>query len=115
MTPTIGSSTDSFGFNGLKLFEVVRDCLPDDRKRTQNLLETKDDMLFVWNSKNCSVLTVNWRAANVKKDQQQKYQVGVGGRIPAVANPASAKHNLVYSSFFREASCFDRGGENLSE
>uniref|UniRef100_A0A8D8AVT1 Nuclear pore complex protein Nup88 n=1 Tax=Culex pipiens TaxID=7175 RepID=A0A8D8AVT1_CULPI len=74
MTSTIGSSTDSFGFNGLKLFEVVRDCLPDDRKRTQNLLETKDDMLFVWNSKNCSVLTVNWRAANVKKDQQQKYQ-----------------------------------------
>uniref|UniRef100_A0A1Q3F3Y6 Putative nuclear pore complex nup88/rnup84 component n=1 Tax=Culex tarsalis TaxID=7177 RepID=A0A1Q3F3Y6_CULTA len=74
MTSTIGTSTDSFGFNGLKLFEVVRDCLPDDRKRTQNLLETKDDMLFVWNSKNCSVLTVNWRAANVKKDQQQKYQ-----------------------------------------
>lgn len=70
------ASTDSFGFNGMKLFEVARDCLPDDRKRTQNLVETKDDMLFVWNSKNCCVLTLNWRAANVKKEEQQKYQVG---------------------------------------
>ncbi|XP_055543607.1 nuclear pore complex protein Nup88 [Wyeomyia smithii] len=68
------STTDSFGFNGLKIFEVARDCLPDERKKTQNLLETKDDMLFVWNSKNCSVLTLNWRAANVKRDEQTKYQ-----------------------------------------
>ncbi|XP_053691152.1 nuclear pore complex protein Nup88 [Sabethes cyaneus] len=68
------SSTDSFGFNGLKIFEVARDCLPDERKKTQNLLETKDDMLFVWNSKNCSVLTLNWRAANAKRDEQAKYQ-----------------------------------------
>ncbi|XP_065090306.1 nuclear pore complex protein Nup88-like isoform X2 [Ochlerotatus camptorhynchus] len=68
------TSTDSFGFNGMKIFEVARDCLPDDRKRTQNLVETKDDVLFVWNSKNCCVLTLNWRAASVKKDEQQKYQ-----------------------------------------
>lgn len=68
------SSADSFGFNAMKIFEVARDCLPDDRKRTQNLVETKDDVLFVWNSKNCCVLTLNWRAASVKKDEQQKYQ-----------------------------------------
>ncbi|XP_058825698.1 nuclear pore complex protein Nup88 [Topomyia yanbarensis] len=68
------TSTDSFGFNELKLFEVARDCLPDDRKKTQNLLETKDDMLFVWNQKNCSVLVLNWRAANIKRDEQAKYQ-----------------------------------------
>lgn len=68
------SSADSFGFNGMKIFEVARDCLPDDRKRTQNLVETKDDVLFVWNSKNCCVLTLNWRAASSKKDEQQKYQ-----------------------------------------
>lgn len=68
------NSADSFGFNGMKIFEVARDCLPDDRKRTQNLVETKDDVLFVWNSKNCCVLTLNWRAASSKKDEQQKYQ-----------------------------------------
>lgn len=68
------SSADSFGFSGMKIFEVARDCLPDDRKRTQNLVETKDDVLFVWNSKNCCVLTLNWRAASARKDQQQKYQ-----------------------------------------
>lgn len=68
------SSADSFGFNAMKIFEVARDCLPDDRKRTQNLVETKDDVLFVWNSKNCCVLTLNWRAASAKKDEQQKYQ-----------------------------------------
>ncbi|XP_055641182.1 nuclear pore complex protein Nup88 [Toxorhynchites rutilus septentrionalis] len=67
-------STDSFGFNGLKMFEVARECLPDDRKRTQNLLESKDDMLFVWNAKNCCVLSLNWMTANAKKDERQKYQ-----------------------------------------
>ncbi|XP_058448960.1 nuclear pore complex protein Nup88 [Malaya genurostris] len=69
------SATDSFGFNKLKLFQLARDCLPDDRKKTQNLVEIKDDMLFVWNQKNCCVLVLNWRVVNIRQHEREKYQM----------------------------------------
>ncbi|XP_053680044.1 nuclear pore complex protein Nup88 [Anopheles nili] len=68
------TKTDSFGFNETKFFQVARDCSPDDRKHTQNLVESKDDMLFVWNAKNCCVIVLNWRAAASRKHEELSHQ-----------------------------------------
>ncbi|XP_058130723.1 nuclear pore complex protein Nup88 [Anopheles ziemanni] len=70
----MASKTDSFGFNATKMFQVARDCFPDDHKHTQNLVESKDDMLFVWNAKNCCIMVLNWRAATSHKQEQLNHQ-----------------------------------------
>lgn len=70
-------STDTFKFNDEKLFEVIRDCLPDDLSNTQNLICVFDDILFAWNSKNCCVLTLNWRLNRVKGPNNVGYQVSL--------------------------------------
>lgn len=71
----MSTNTDSFGFNSEKMFEVLRDCLPDELNITQNLIECKDDMLYAWNSKNCCVLALNWtRGVN---NERAKYQVSL--------------------------------------
>ncbi|XP_050068788.1 nuclear pore complex protein Nup88 [Anopheles maculipalpis] len=70
----MATKTDSFGFNDTKLFQVARDCSPDDHKHTQNLVESKDDMLYVWNAKNCCILVLNWRAAASRKKDDLKHQ-----------------------------------------
>ncbi|XP_052868926.1 nuclear pore complex protein Nup88 [Anopheles cruzii] len=70
----MATKTDSYGFNAMTMFQVARDCSPDDHKHTQNLVESKDDMLFVWNAKNCCVMTLNWRAAASKKQEPLKHQ-----------------------------------------
>ncbi|XP_058060912.1 nuclear pore complex protein Nup88 [Anopheles bellator] len=70
----MATKTDSYGFNEMTMFQVARDCSPDDHKHTQNLVESKDDMLFVWNAKNCCVMALNWRAAASKKQEPLKHQ-----------------------------------------
>lgn len=66
--------TDTFNFSQHKLFKTIKDILPVERENTQNLLDCKDDILFVWNSKDCSLLSLNWRAAKVKGLDTIKYQ-----------------------------------------
>ncbi|XP_050100888.1 nuclear pore complex protein Nup88 [Anopheles aquasalis] len=70
----MASKTDSYGFNDMSIFHVARDCSPDDARHTQNLVESKDDMLFVWNAKNCCIMAMNWRAAASKKKDTLKHQ-----------------------------------------
>uniref|UniRef100_A0A675B3N7 Uncharacterized protein n=1 Tax=Anopheles darlingi TaxID=43151 RepID=A0A675B3N7_ANODA len=70
----MASKTDSYGFNEMSIFHVARDCSPDDARHTQNLVESKDDMLFVWNAKNCCIMAINWRAAASKKKDTLKHQ-----------------------------------------
>lgn len=62
--------TDTFDFNEQKVFQKIKDNLP--KNETQNLLTVQDDLLCVWDSKNSSLLTLNWRAA---KSADQNYQV----------------------------------------
>lgn len=71
----MSSSTDTFNFNEEKLFQVIRDCLPDDLSNTQNLICVFDDILYAWNSKNCCVLSLNWRLNRVKEPNHVAYQV----------------------------------------
>lgn len=66
--------TDTFRFDEQPLFHQLRKTLPDDKSHTQNLIECKDDMLFAWDSTNCCVLALNWRAAQLKADGSIKHQ-----------------------------------------
>lgn len=71
--------TDCFKFNEQKIFAALRQVIaPLQASETQNLIECKDDMLFVWNSVDCNVMCFNWRAANARHDESIKYQVSFG-------------------------------------
>lgn len=67
--------TDTFGFGEQAIFEQIRRTISDDRTRTQNIIECKEDVIFAWSSADCCVLTLNWRAAKSKGDGSVKYQV----------------------------------------
>lgn len=71
---TTKTCTDTFNFEKQQLFHHLRKTLPDNISHTQNLIECKDDMLFAWDSTNCNVLALNWRAAQLKTDGSIKYQ-----------------------------------------
>lgn len=66
--------TDCFKFNEQKLFAALRKTIVP-ASETQNIVECKDDMIFVWNSVDCNVMCFNWRAANARNDDTVKYQV----------------------------------------
>lgn len=67
--------TDTFGFSEQPIFEQIRRTLPDDRSRTLNIVECKDDMVYAWSASNCCILAWNWRVAKTKNDGSIKYQV----------------------------------------
>lgn len=64
--------TDYFKFSTLKVFESIKENLPDDAREIVDLYE---DLLFVWNSKDSNIKVVNWRAALNKTPKEIKYQV----------------------------------------
>lgn len=68
--------TDCFKFNEQKIFAAIRQTISHIQiSETQNIIECKDDMLYVWNSVDCNVMCLNWRAANTRKDDSIKFQV----------------------------------------
>lgn len=70
--------TDCFKFNEQKIFAAIRQTIsPVHISETRNIIECKDDMLFVWNSVDCNVLCLNWRAANTRNDGSIKFQVSL--------------------------------------
>ncbi|XP_068153700.1 nuclear pore complex protein Nup88 [Drosophila tropicalis] len=56
------ATTDVLGLNKTEIFSKIRDGLPIVQE-TQNLMDCKDDLLFVWNSNEGSLLVKNWRAS----------------------------------------------------
>ncbi|XP_037038239.1 nuclear pore complex protein Nup88 isoform X2 [Bradysia coprophila] len=65
--------TDCFKFNDRKLFVALRNTIAPATE-TQNIVECKDDMIFVWNAVDCNLMCFNWRAANARTDDSIKYQ-----------------------------------------
>lgn len=63
---------DAFNFSKLKVFENVKDNLPDDAREIADVYE---DLLFVWNFKNNNLQVVNWRSAQNKDGKEVKHQV----------------------------------------
>ncbi|KAL7307668.1 hypothetical protein TKK_0000351 [Trichogramma kaykai] len=68
------SCTDPLGLNDLKLFKDLKADLPKFSKETKNILEIRDDVLFVWNADKCCILTLNVTAVRSKKEDVP-YQV----------------------------------------
>ncbi len=68
--------TDCFKFNEQKIFAALRQTISTVQvSETQNVVECKDDMIFVWNAVDCNVMCFNWRAATARNDDTIKYQV----------------------------------------
>jgi hypothetical protein len=51
--------TDLLGLSERKLFQILREHLPSLNPKTRNIIQCKEDILFVWNSKDTCLLTVN--------------------------------------------------------
>ncbi|KAL9873203.1 nuclear pore complex protein Nup88 [Glossina fuscipes fuscipes] len=68
------SSTDFLELNQTAMFAKIRNSLPVERQHSQNLLESKDDLLYVWNSQESCLLVVNWRTAIAKGHETINYQ-----------------------------------------
>lgn len=72
--------TDTFRFDTSEMFAAIRksmlSLMPANNKNTQNLIDSKDDMIYAWNSSDCCVLALNWRMAKAKEPGAIKYQVG---------------------------------------
>lgn len=73
--------TDCFRLGRHAMFRTLCDKLSADNgpttRNAQNLIESKDDMLFAWQPSDCSVLCLNWRAAYAKDTETVTYQVSV--------------------------------------
>ncbi|XP_004536396.1 nuclear pore complex protein Nup88 [Ceratitis capitata] len=68
------NSTDTLKLNHTAMFAKIRAGLPIERQHTQNLLESKDDMLYAWDSEDCCLLAMNWRLAAFEGCNAVKYQ-----------------------------------------
>lgn len=66
------TETDAFKFNNLKVFDSVKENLPDGAREISDVFE---DLLFVWNFKENNLLVVNWRSAQSKDASSIKCQV----------------------------------------
>ena len=55
----MNSYTDPLRLNEERLFLDLMDSLPKDIKDTRNILEIRDNVLYVWNAKEYCVMTLN--------------------------------------------------------
>ncbi|CAG9806139.1 unnamed protein product [Chironomus riparius] len=73
--------TDFLKFSSLKVFDCVKDNLPDDARE---IAEVYEDLLFVWNFKNNNIKVVNWRATQTSSNTKKeiKHQLLIPSSIP---------------------------------
>ncbi|XP_046738540.1 nuclear pore complex protein Nup88 [Diprion similis] len=68
------SSTDTLRLNDTKLFKVIKETVPGDGTETLNIIEIRDNVLYVWNSNESCILTLNIGAARGKTGDDVVYQ-----------------------------------------
>lgn len=66
---------DYLRLNENKLFESLRETLPKNCNKTQNVLTLKDDTLFTWDFQSNCVLTLNVKSARRRQGDNVKHQV----------------------------------------
>lgn len=71
----MSSCTDPLHLNDKRLFKELKRSLSGNAKETQNILEIRDDVLYVWNADKCCVQTLNVGATRGKFDEDVTYQV----------------------------------------
>lgn len=69
---------DTFKWNKTELFKYLHKVLPKDFDQSHNIVDVKDDMLFVWNEAEKCLLSLNWRAS-MAKGSAVKFQVRIDG------------------------------------
>lgn len=67
------SRANIFNLNEHKMFELIRKGLPEGITKTQNIIDCKDDVLFVWNSAENCILTLNIKTYEIEENVE--YQV----------------------------------------
>ncbi|XP_026827915.1 nuclear pore complex protein Nup88 [Ooceraea biroi] len=70
----MSSCTDLLLLNEKRLFKDIRASLSGGAKETRNVLEIRDNVLYVWNADKCCVLTLNVAAARGKLGEDVPYQ-----------------------------------------
>ncbi|EZA58852.1 Nuclear pore complex protein Nup88 [Ooceraea biroi] len=73
----MSSCTDLLLLNEKRLFKDIRASLSGGAKETRNVLEIRDNVLYVWNADKCCVLTLNVAAARGKLGEDVPYQLGL--------------------------------------
>jgi nuclear pore complex protein Nup88 len=74
------AGTDRLGLSERKLFQIVREHLPSLNLKTRNIIECKEDTLFVWNSKDSCILTLNVKTSKDVHVDNPTHQVGKENR-----------------------------------
>ncbi|XP_018403349.1 PREDICTED: nuclear pore complex protein Nup88 [Cyphomyrmex costatus] len=70
----MSSCTDLLRLNEKGLFKDIKASLSSGAKETRNILEIRDNVLYVWNADKCCVLTLNIAATRGKVGEDVPYQ-----------------------------------------
>ncbi|XP_071633018.1 nuclear pore complex protein Nup88 [Temnothorax longispinosus] len=70
----MSSCTDLLRLNEKGLFKDIKVSLSSGAKETRNILEIRDNVLYVWNADRCCVLTLNVAATRGKLGEDIPYQ-----------------------------------------
>lgn len=71
----MSSCTDLLRLNEKGLFKDIKASLSSGSRETRNILEIRDNVLYVWNADRCCVLTLNVAATRGKLGEDIPYQV----------------------------------------
>ncbi|XP_015177181.1 PREDICTED: nuclear pore complex protein Nup88 isoform X2 [Polistes dominula] len=70
----MSSCTDPLHLNEIQLFKELKRNLSGSTDETRNILEIRDDILYVWNADKCCLQTLNVGATRGKFDEDIPYQ-----------------------------------------
>ncbi|XP_051154402.1 nuclear pore complex protein Nup88 isoform X1 [Leptopilina boulardi] len=70
----MSSCTDLLHLNDKRLFQELKKSLPKGAKETRNIIEIRDDILYVWNADTCCILTLDIAATREKLHEDVPYQ-----------------------------------------
>ena len=71
----MSSCTDPLRLNEKRLFRELKESLPKGAKETRNIIEIREDILYVWDAEKCCILKLDVAATRGKADQDVSYQV----------------------------------------
>lgn len=71
----MAGGTDRLELSERKLFQIVREHLPSLDPKTRNIIQCKEDILFVWNSKDSCLLTLNVKTSRNNHAAEPTHQV----------------------------------------
>jgi hypothetical protein len=71
----MAGGTDSLRLSERKLFQIVREHLPSLDPKTRNIIQCNENILYVWNSKDSCLLTLNVKTSKDNHADEPTHQV----------------------------------------